>query len=321
LPELVSRTKIPAMTDHSDSSHEPGHPSAPASSISASVLRLGAAIFRGAGYTKTADAITGWPELLGGKIGEALKKLRNAESSGQPITMDAEKELENAMKENPAEAAQVLGAVMASVVGQPLSAEAESKQILDSYSFVLDTVADAMAASQTSFALRGFVNRADCISYWHRNLEKPKFLKSAKYLQPGNFDIFLLELEPTPKDLETLNILIRRDRQRHLPAELYDYRNNGAFMKLKEIRELEIAVDMLHPQREELKLKPDPLHMNFKYDFPTEFTFEIPFGAPDLAGVFESFFEAKRIQDLPRTELEKTKSSVKEIMSKAQPRS
>lgn len=307
-------------SDHADSSHEPGHPSAPASSISASVLRLGAAIFRGAGYTKTADAITGWPELLGGKIGGALKKLRTAESSGQPITADAEKELETAMKENPAEAAQVIGAVMAAVVGQPLSAEAESKQILDSYSFVLDTVTDTMATSQTSFALRGFVNRADCISYWHRNLEKPKFLKSAKSLQPGNFDIFLLEVEPTPENLKTLNIAIRRDRLRHLPSELYDYRKNGAFMKLKEIRELEIVVDMLHPEREELKLKPDPLGTNFKYDFPTEFTFEIPFGAPDLPGLFESFFEAKRVQDLPRTELDKTKNSVQEILSKTQPK-
>lgn len=119
------------MTDHSDPSHEPGHPSAPAASISASVLRLAAATAKGAGYTKTAEAITGWPELVGGKIGAALKKLRNAETSGQPITAAAEKELENAMKENPAAAAQVLGAVMGAVVGQPLAAETESKQILD----------------------------------------------------------------------------------------------------------------------------------------------------------------------------------------------
>jgi hypothetical protein len=307
------------MTDHSDSSHEHPHPSVPVSSISASVLRLGAAIFRGAGYTKTADAITGWPELLGGRIGAALKKLRNAESSGQPIPADVEKELETAMKENPAQAAQVLGAVMAAVVGQPLSAEAESRQILDSYSFVLDTITDAMAVSQTSFALRGFVNRSDCISYWHRNGAKPKFLKNDQYLHPGNFDVFLLEVEPAPASLETLNIAIRRDRQRHLPPELYDYRKNGAFMKLKEIRELEIVVDMLHPEREELKLKPDPLGLNFEYDFPKEFTFEIPFGAPDLAGLFESFFEAKRVQDLPRTEGEKTKSSLNAIMSKIHP--
>lgn len=176
-----------------------------------------------------------------------------------------------------------------------------------------------MAASQTSFALRGFVNRSDCISYWHRGPEKPKFLRNAKYLQPGNFEIFLLEVQPTPENLETFNIAIRRDKQRHLQPEFYDYRKNGAFMKLKEIRELEIVVNMLHPQREELKLKPDPLGVNFGYDFPKEFTFEIPFGAPDLAGLFESFFEAKRIQDLPLSELEKTKSSIKEIMSKAPP--
>jgi hypothetical protein len=87
-------------------------------------------------------------------------------------------------------------------------------------------------------------------------------------------------------------------------------------MKVKEIRELEILVDMLHPERETLKLKPDPLHLNSGYEFPQEFTFEIPFGAPDLTGLFESFFEAKRIQDLPLTELEKTKSSFKGIISK-----
>jgi hypothetical protein len=295
--------------DHSHSGDDQHH--APTANLTASVVRMAAATAKTLGYERTAKLITNWPELAGTKIGQLILKMRHQQDAGQAVTPEQETAIETTMREEPAAAAQILAIVVGGASGQILSADAEREQILSSYRFVLDTITDAMARAKTSFALKGFLHDPECISYWHLDGLAPKFSRTGNYLYTSSFEVYFLQVSPTAENLQVLNEEIRRNPKRRLSADLFDFRRNGGISLLKKVEELAVTLE----RQATTGGTPNPFHQGTGLS-TEEISFDIPFGAPSMVTMFESLFEAQRIQSSPITSLEATGQQVKTILDK-----
>jgi len=303
------------MDEHSSHTSE-GHSLVSPTTVSAIVTRVVVSALDASGRKKAAQVIKNWPELLGAKIGGPFKKIEEKKSKGEEVTPEDARAFEKALNDNPKEAAALLGLLIASVTEETLDAEAERKVILESYAMVLNTLCALMAKARTSLALRGFIHEKDCISYWHLTGKNPHFAPFLGFLDPNNLSVFLLSESPTPQRLQELNEEIRRDQNRQLRPSSYDYRKRDTVARVKQISELSVTIEKLHPDREELKKKHGPFDLDPEYKQPREFTEPIPFGAPYLIPLFESVFEAKSIQEGAVEDLLKTRETLAENLKK-----
>jgi hypothetical protein len=295
--------------DHQDGHTDGGeHHLAPPSSITSSLIRLAASTAKAAGYKRTAELITEWPELAGSKLGVLIMRLRNKTDEGGTITAADQSEVETALAEQPQAAAQLLGIVVDAASSATLSAEAEMNQILGFYSTVLDTITASMHSANTSFALGGFLHDRDCISYWHRTGPHPKLVLGRGYLYPLSLDVYFLSERPTFTNLKLLNEEIRRNPNRQLPRQAYDLKQNRSVSKLQRIEELQVIVEQLPPIQGP---PPSPFFKN-ESPLPEDVSYDIPFGAPQMARLFESLLEAQHHQGAALAALNATVSHIEE---------
>jgi hypothetical protein len=108
------------MADHPDTTN--ADHIASTSSILAALQKITASALKEAGYPDAALLISDWPELVGSKIGRAILHIRNKTQSGEEITHEDEALVEDALKEEHAKSAQLLGLLMSSAVGETLNA-------------------------------------------------------------------------------------------------------------------------------------------------------------------------------------------------------
>ena len=279
----------PHGQDQEVHSHEEHH-HAPSASLTSAVIRMAAATAKAAGYVKVGTLITDWPEITGTKLGELIRKLRNAEQSGKTVTAAEQAEIEKALEANPQAAAQLLGLVVSSSSQKVLDAAEERRQILASYKLVLDLITSAMTQRQTSYALKGFLHNPECISYWKRSVGSAEFVGDDS-LYCNGFEVYFINVDPSLEKLQALNEFIRRSESRHLPNDYEDYRHNQGIVRLMRVRELEVEVEELQPD--------DPGKAAFGIQLPRQVRYEIPLNGPDQEGLLESLLEAQRVQSEP----------------------
>ncbi|MBV9154840.1 MAG: hypothetical protein JO097_01160 [Acidobacteriaceae bacterium] len=274
-------------------SHEGQSPAAP-TNITALATRIIVSALESAGYTQAATLIQKWPELIGKEIGKPIRNIRDKQAKGEIITTADKQELNIAIQRNPREAELLLGPIVASSVDATLTADDERHQIFVAYTFALNAICEYMTKAKTSLALRGFLHSENCISYWHLTGTAAAFSFSSGCLAPIDFQIYLLDYQPSSSELATLNEEIRRNSLRHLSVEKYDYEKDQRISLVTEIHELKIRFFKLHPKRHDLIREKKASSID--YSRPTAWDCQIPIGAPALLRLFESLFEAKVIQ-------------------------
>src|SRR5207247_6834331 len=135
----------------------------------------------------------------------------------------------------------------------------------------------------------------NCVSYWHiRGRGNVQFSHLSDSLYPSDLEVYFLKVEPTAEGLATLNKFIRRNSDRHLPNDLYDYEHDKDVAKLLKVYETNVTTSQIHPNPAELKTdRPDLFGTAPDPNKPIEFVTQIPAKSPNLIPMFESLFEAK----------------------------
>jgi len=305
------------MDEHA--SHTPeGHSLISPTNVTAILMRIAGSALQSSGHEKASELLKNWPEIVGVKIGKPFNKIQEKRLKGQEITQEDKKALEKALNENPKEAATLLGLLIAEATQGTLDADAELKLILESYALVLNTICALMGKAKTSLALKGFVHDTGCVSYWNFTKgSNPSFYASTDSLAPSGLEVYLFSEEPAADTLRKYNQEIRRAPSRQLERDKFNHRKHDTVALVKKVSELDVVIEKLDPDREEKMKLPDPLHLNAKYEWPAEFKYEIPFGAPALVELFESLFEARRSQGAPLQELDATREIIAGTLKKA----
>ncbi|MGA2904696.1 MAG: hypothetical protein ABSD98_12755 [Candidatus Korobacteraceae bacterium] len=281
------------METHHDSQPDASaHHGVPTASLTTAALRFAASTIRAAGYPATAQLITEWPELLGTKLGKIILRLGNQ----QKITTEDENIFEAALKDAPAETAQVVGIMMTASLVPTLGAKAETTKILDCYATVLNIVWSAM--QQRSFALRGFIHRSDCISYWHYGYsDELGFRRHLDLITPSSaISVYLVPQFPSEDILEQLNLDISGSDAKRLTREFYEQ------------PDVEIVKE-IYVQRVVTSIQTPVL--------PLSKTYKIPPGAADLIGLVESLRKAVATQNVFWSVTKATMASIQNVLNPA----
>jgi hypothetical protein len=298
--------------DHDSHEQHPASLKALPNTPSAFAARTFLSFLRASGHEDWAKFIAELPERVGETLGRPLNRVKEKVEKGEAISIADEKDLNTAIAEHPQEAAAALGLLLTHLVTITVDADTERRRTLDAYALVLNTICDVIGKAKTSVALRGFLHEANCVSYWHiPGRGNPEFSHLSDSLYPLGLEVYFIRTEPTPETLFTLNDTIRRNSQRRLPAEFYDYEHSSEIAKLLKIYETNITTSELHPHPDELTSeRPDPFNLGHDPYKPMEFVTQIPSKAPNLIPMLESLFEARGAQRPPvdpvevRTQLE-----------------
>lgn len=243
------------MTEHSQTpTHDDAHEDTDLGGATGIVSRIASSAAKDMGYPKVAEAIERWPELVGKAIATPFRKIGAAAKSGAPRSVELEQEAQNAILSNPSQAAPLLGILLASSLQDGVDAPSEKQAILSSYMQVLNVIGQVALELKTSLALRGFLHRSDCISYWHftgRGSKEKIFYLQGDHISLGvSFELYLLEREPSDDAINQLNQQIRSNNGRQLPSQLFDFRKNEKVARVEEVHELKVTMQMLDPDRE-----------------------------------------------------------------------
>ena len=240
------------------------------------------------------------PILIGNAIGDWFKRnlpfLCSSDSRMvTDLTRDQHRELEQVITDNPADTAQFFGALFLDSIPTGLDAEGVRSSILETYSQVLNTIGMIAINLKTSLALRGFIHRDDCISYWHFNPERCKsepwtFTKDGSALEAsGALQVYLVEESTSDEALWEKNEEIRRSETRRL-EKLADHMNFATIAKVREVRELSVHFDRISEST--------PRSPFLSGRRPEKKKVRIPNGAPALATMLASLVPALEAQSL-----------------------
>jgi hypothetical protein len=237
-------------------------------------------------------------------------------SSEDPPTQEKLAEIAKEIEKRPDDVMAAAGQIVLSKITTVTPSQTQSQQELESYASMMELVCDVMRRSQSSIALKGFLQSDDCVSYWHLTGD-PKIEIEAKqhYLWTQGFDIYLIWPEPTPERLAELNEAIRDGREQKLPSDLYDYRKNDLVGKIKLIRTAELTVERLAADRN----RPSPTDALFpggRHHLPEDIDYVIPSGVPGMLTMFESLFEAIDVMNDRRVRLAATLAEIHAKTSK-----
>ena len=294
------------MSEHHDEQPSEGHSVVSSSSVVALAQRFVIKAVESSGHEEAARWLRQWPELLGDKAGQGVKKLFAKKAQGENITEKDKEELSEALKANPTEAAAVVGVLTTDLLEGTLDAASEREAILNTYKSSLEVICAYMAKATTSVALSGFLHEPNCISYWQFERKNLEFGSLGDFLYPNGLQIYFLYEEPTEERILQLNMLIRDDANRHLTLELYDFQSNDRVAKLEKIEETRVITKRLRPDRANL---PKPkrvggLRHGTDYDEPVEESSWINPGKSTLSALIESLQVAKEAQTYRHKELQ-----------------
>jgi len=265
------------------------------------VQRFAMKALESSGHEQIAHWIKEWPEILGDKAGLAIKELLEKRQRGQPITKEDTHKVAETLAQNPRAAATLLGLLTADLLEGAADAESRRKTILQTYSSVLEIVCAYMARNTTSVALKGFIHREDCISYWHFERDNLEFsLISDVSLYPNGLEVYFRDESPDDERIASLNKDISDDPDRHLPAELYDFKHDGKITKLEQIYQNKVTLNRRDPAEQIPKpKKEDPfgLEASLRQSRIPENSQPIPRDLPGLKGLVDSLYLAKKAQD------------------------
>lgn len=293
--------------DEDDSNREHGSNPIP-SSATAILTRVTISALKSAGYDKAADMIANGPEKLGNLLGKVIQKIAGKRERGEEITTEDEQALAAAIAQEPIAATAIVGAAIVTAFDGAVSASSENQKILEGYKFVLDLICEGMRTRQTSIALAGFLQGSDCVSYWHFGETNAHFVIENEHIQSVGVEVYLIFREPTEEYLTEINEQIRYNSQRRMPDKYFAYRNDDLVAHVNYIRDVEVAVDRLDPDRAKKANEFFPAH-----NFPEKFGYRIPPGAAPLVSMFESLSKALAVQDRYRSALEETVQSVQSL--------
>jgi hypothetical protein len=294
------------MSDHAPQS---GDSSIPISVGSATGMaaRLVASIAKEFGYPQLEQILPKLPEVLGKKIADGIKKLRANRPEGAPVLPEEKQAVvEAAILDTPEEAKQALGLMLGAAMDGAVDAQLERDGLLSSYAAVLNLVANIAIELQTSLALRGFVHRDDCVSYWHfkHSFSKAPWQRSGDYIR-SSMDVYLLERDPSDDELNELNDMIRRSPSRQLSEDLFDHQKSNCISKVTAVYELKVGFEWLGEDP-----KPDPL---FGETRASNYTTQFPSGAPAVATMLASLFVALAKQSEHKKKWAETLAQAEEI--------
>ena len=166
--------------------------------IAGMLSRVVARALRESGYMRAEEYVSHWPEILGGKIGQAIRKIQGKYAKGDEVTTEDTKELVKALEESPKEAATLLGLLTADLVKDTVDAKSERKAVLDAFKTIFGIICAYVRTATTSVALAGFVHEQDCISYWHLTGKAPDFSNiNDTYLFPSGLEVYIRYEQPT----------------------------------------------------------------------------------------------------------------------------
>jgi hypothetical protein len=193
---MVERNDMDEHSEHSEHSHDDSRVSP--TSIAGMISRIVARALRDSGYKKGEVIVTQWPEIVGGKIGQLIRKIQGKQAKGEEITPEEAQELTEALEQNPREAATLLGLLTADLVRDTVDAKSERKAVLDAFKTILGIVCTYMRTATTSLALSGFLHDQNCISYWHLTGKNPEVSNcNDQYLFPNGLEVYIRHEEPT----------------------------------------------------------------------------------------------------------------------------
>jgi hypothetical protein len=282
--------------------HSEGEPIVSVGTISTLAQRFAIRTLESSGHEQIAHWIKEWPELLGDKAGAAIKELLQKRAKGESVTQKDTNKVAEALSNNPRAAATLLGLLTADLLEGAADAETQRKTILQTYKSVLDVICTFMASNTTSVVLKGFIHREDCISYWNFERKNLEFSSGGTdHLFPNGLEVYFIEEPPDDKRIASLNMDIRDDPQRCLPAEFYDFERDCRIAKLEHIYEAKITFNQLDPNI--------PPSANPKKDDPfglgafsgsnrvSQYSQRIPPDLAGLKGLVDSLFVAKAAQE------------------------
>jgi hypothetical protein len=268
-----------------------------------------------AGYKDASRVIKTWPKLLGKNTVRLLKNIFDKKKQGKPITPEEHEELAQELQKDQRDAAVLLGLLTAGILDDTLDAKTARKAVLESYNVAFNLVCAYMTAATTSVALRGFIHDKECISYWERAGNTPKFsLINGDYLYPFGLDVYVLYEEPTDVRLAELNQRIYKSYDRRLPAPEFNIKTNERVAVLEKVLETSIVIKRLDPDRaDKPPREKDPIFgsKGIDYNEPVEIELDIEPGAPALIGLTQSLTAAKAVQHY---HLDKLKGTEEEIL-------
>jgi hypothetical protein len=270
------------------------------------------------GHEEIAHWIEEWPELLGDKVGAALKNVLQKSAQGESVTENDTRSVADALSKDPKSAATLLGLLTADLLEGAEDADSQRKTILQTYRSVLEVICTFMIRSTTSLALKGFIHREDCISYWHFERKNLQFAWSGTdYLYPNGLQVYFIEGAPDDSLIASLNKQIRDDPERHLPAELYDFKHKPDVAELEHIYETKVTFNRLNQNASAPAAsgKPDPFGLNAfsRQDEVSEYSQGIPSDLTALKGLIDSLFLAKAAQ---KGRTDKARGFGKDIVSR-----
>jgi hypothetical protein len=301
--------------------HAGGLPSLP-SGVTALGSQVLSAVMIRTGNKKALEKIQKLPAWLGNKIGDGINAVfgtkpddaqqAKGDSDTVELTQAQAAEIEQLIAANPVEAAQLFGMLLTDAMPGALGAAGLRRRNLERYAQILNMIGAIAKELQTSLALRGFVHRDDCVSYWHFvaasnkdgcwSIDKDGERLGLNY----GLELYLIELDPTDETLQGLNEAIRRDPKRHVDA-LTDHYGDGRTAKLKDVRELSVTFD---------QLAGEPASAFFGKPVPRGFESEIPYGAPALAALLASLLPALEAQSMHERALGTTLAQAEAIRTK-----
>jgi len=285
--------------------------------------RVLSAVMIRTGNKRTLDRIKNAPEWAGNKIGDAInavfgtKPSESADGSagneGVELTQEQAAAIEKVIADNPTDAAQLFGMLLTDAMPAGLDAPGVRRRNLERYAQILNMIGAIVKELQTSLALRGFVHRDDCVSYWHftspsrRNDAWSIDDDGARLSLNYGLEVYLIEAEPTEQALQALNEKIRRSPNRRVQS-LTEHDVDGGIAKLKDVYELSVTFDQLDLEPRARPFGGKPL--------PIGYTADIPNGAPALAPMLASLLLALQTQSLHEAALGATLSEAEAVRTK-----
>lgn len=235
------------MNEHCGESHSADELFSPTTIVSIASQFVTSALDE-AGYKNASRVLRQWPKILGKKTAELLMNIFQKREEGKAITEEENSEFVEALREEPRDAAALLGLLAGNILAGTLDVKAERKLVLESYNVVFNLICSFLQKG-TSVALKGFVHSEDCISYWHVAGRRPTFeLADGEHLLPStSLDVYLFFEDPTDTRVDELNRQIHKSRDRHLPPGEFDFGRNANVAKLVWVEETSLEIERLDP--------------------------------------------------------------------------
>jgi hypothetical protein len=279
-----------------DNENDPGLNVGGITKPSGTVARIAASFLNELGYARAAEIITRWPEMFGQTLAKPFRQIQALTSRGEAIPAELEAEARAAIAQDEARALPLLGVLFAAALEDVTDADSERAIVLSSYRHCLGLIADVVIGYKTSLALRGFLHRDDCVSYWRfeASLFEDVFAQSeteiGMVLLPAVV-IYLLDIDPSDDNLAALNKRIRRDPGRRLPDRLDDHGLCTHAQRVQTISEFSIVVRQSCAD----ELLDDPCDFK-EARFDETLTHDVPDGAPTIEPLLVSLVPALRAQ-------------------------